>query len=87
MDDAIKSAINISEILALDEKKISYRIRLMILMKKIDDNPQLIGKVEMEMSDDRKDFNKDTRDIKLKECKQQKDFDEDKLTQKVTSYL
>jgi hypothetical protein len=83
--DAIKSAINISELLELDEKKINYMDKINDINEKIDDNPQLIGKVEIEMHDDRKDFNNDTRDIKLKQCKEQKDFDEDKLTQKVTT--
>ncbi|BCZ44789.1 multidrug transporter [Clostridium gelidum] len=83
--DAIKSAINISELLELDEKKINYMDKINDINEKIDDNPQLVGKVEIEMSDDRKDFNKDTRDIKLKQCKEQKDSDEDKLTQKVTT--
>jgi len=85
LDDAIKSAISISEILALDEKKISYTDKINDVNKTIDDNPQLVGKAEIEMSDNRKDLNEDTRDIKLKQCKQQRDFDEDKLIQKVTN--
>lgn len=83
--EAIKAAINISEVLELDEKKINYMHKINDINEKIDDNPQLIGKVEIEMSDERKDFNEDTRDIKLKQCKEQRDFDEDKLTQKVTT--
>ena len=39
----------------------------------------------IEISDDKKDFNEDTRDIKLKQRKQQRDFDEDKLIQKITT--
>ena len=85
LDDAIKSAISTSEILALDEKKISYTDKINDVNKNIDDNPQLVGKAEIEMSDNRKDLNEDTRDIKLKQCKQQRDFDEDKLIQKVTT--
>lgn len=85
LDDAIKSAINNSEVLAFDEKKINYMDKINDLNEKIDDTPQLVGKVEIEMSDDRKDLNKDTRDIKLKQYKEQKDFDEDKLIQKVTT--
>ena len=85
LDEAIKSAISNSEILALDEKKINYMDKINDINEKIDDNPQLIGKVEIEMPDDRKDLNEDTRDIKLKQCKQQRDFDEDKLIQKVTT--
>ena len=85
LDDAIKSAISISEILALDEKKISYTDKINDVNKNIDDDPQLVGKAEIEMNDNRKDLNEDTRDIKLKQCKQQRDFDEDKLIQKVTT--
>lgn len=85
LNEAIKSAITTSEILALDEKKISYMDKTNDINEKIDDNPQLIGKAEIEMPNERKDLNKDTRDIKLKECRQQRDFDEDKLIQKVTA--
>ena len=85
LDDAIKSAISISEILSLDEKKISYTDKINDVDEKIDDNPQLVGKAEIEMPDDMKDLNEDTRDIKLKQCTQQRDFDEDKLIQKVTT--
>jgi hypothetical protein len=83
--EAIKAAINISEVLELDEKKINYMDKINDINEKIDDNPQLIGKAEIDMPESRKDFNKDTRDIKLKQCKEQKDFDEDKLIQKVTT--
>lgn len=83
--EAIKAAINISDVLEFDEKKINYMDKINDINEKIDDNPQLIGKAEIEMPDSRKDFNKDTRDIKLKQSKEQKDFDEDKLIQKVTN--
>lgn len=85
LDEAIKSAIGNSGILALDEKKINYMEKVNDINEKIDDNPQLVGRVEIEMSDERKNLNEDTRDIKLKQCKQQRDFDEDKLIQKVTT--
>jgi hypothetical protein len=85
LDESIKSAISNSEILALDEKKINYIEKINDINEKIDDNPQLIGKVEIDMPDDKKDLNEDTRDVKLKQCKQQRDFDEDKLIQKVTT--
>jgi len=85
LDEAIKSAISTSETLALDEKKISYNDRINDVNEEIDDNPQLVGKTEIEMGDDRKDLNEDTRDIKQKQYKQQRDFDEDKLIQKVTT--
>ncbi len=85
LDDAIKSAISSSDTLALDDKKISYMDKINHVNEQIDDNPQLMGKQEIPMSDDMKDLNKDTRDVKLKQCKQQRDFDEDKLIQNVTT--
>lgn len=85
LDDAIKSAISSSDALALDDKKISYMDKINDVNEQIDDNPQLVGKQEIPMSDDMKDLNKDTRDVKLKQCKQQRDFDEDKLIQNVTT--
>lgn len=85
IDDAIKSAISTSETLELDDKKISYMDKTNDVNEQIDDNPQLVGKQEIPMSDDMKDLNKDTRDVKLKQCEQQKDFDEDKLIQNVTT--
>ncbi len=85
LDDVIKSAISSSEILALDDKKISYMDKTNDVNEQIDDNPQIVGKQEIPMPDDMKDLNKDTRDVKLKQCKQQRDFDEDKLIQNVTT--
>lgn len=87
LDEAIKAAINNSEILALDEKKINYIDKINDISEKIDDNPRLVGKIEIKMPDEKKDLNKDTREIQLKQAKQQRDFDEDKLIQKViTAY-
>lgn len=85
LDQAIKSAISSSEILALDEKKISYTDKINDLNEKIDDNPQLVGKAEIAVPDNKKDLDKDTHDVQLKQCKQQRDFDQDKITQKVTT--
>ena len=85
LDEAIKAGINNSEILALDEKKINYIDKINDISEKIDDNPRLVGKIEIEMPDEKKDINKDTREIQLKQAKQQRDFDEDKLIQKVTT--
>lgn len=85
LDEAIKSAIDISEILELDEKKISYTDKINDVNEQIDDNPQLVGKAEISLPENRKDLNEDLREVKLKQCKQQKDFDEDKLIQKVTT--
>ena len=50
----------------------------MMLMKKL---MMLIKNI----NDDKKDLDKDTRDITLKQLKQQRDFDEDKLIQKTTT--
>ena len=85
LDDAIKSAISNSEILELDEKKISYKDKINDLNEKIDDNPQLVGTAEIEIPDEKKDLNEDTREVNLKQAKQQRDFDEDKLIQKTTT--
>lgn len=85
LDEAIKAAINNSEILALDEKKINYIDKINDISEKVDDNPRLVGKIEIEMPDEKKDLNKDTHEIQLKQAKQQRDFDEDKLIQKVTA--
>lgn len=85
LDEAIKAAINNSEILALDEKKINYIDKINDISEKIDDNPRLVGKIEIEMPDEKKDLNKDTCEIQLKQAKQQRDFDEDKLIQKVVT--
>ncbi|EKQ51570.1 MULTISPECIES: TolC family protein [unclassified Clostridium] len=85
LDESIKAAIDNSEILELDEKKITDTDKTNDVNEKIDDNPQLVGKTEIPMPDDRKDLNEDIREINLKQVKQQKEFDEDKLTQKVTT--
>jgi len=85
LDDAIKSAISNSEILELDEKKISYKDKINDLNEKIDDNPQLVGTAEIEIPDEKKDLNENTREVNLKQAKQQRDFDEDKLIQKTTT--
>jgi hypothetical protein len=76
LDDAIKAAISNSETLALDDKKISYQDKTNDLNEEKDDNSKTI-------SSDEKDFNDDTRDVTLKKYKQQRDFDEDVLSQKV----
>lgn len=78
LDDAIKAAINNSNTLELDDKKISYQDKINDLNEKIDDTTPGI-------SDDTEDFNKDTRDNTLNQLKQQRDYDEDKLIQKTTT--
>ncbi|NRY63479.1 TolC family protein [Clostridium beijerinckii] len=78
LDEAIKSAISISNTLAFDEQKISYQDKINDLNDKIDDNN---GKI----NSDKKDLDSDTADTTLKQVKQQRDFDEDKLIQKTTT--
>ncbi|MVX63448.1 TolC family protein [Clostridium chromiireducens] len=75
LDDAIKAAISNSETLALDDKKISYQDKTNDINEELDDYNNVSG--------DKEDFNDDTRDINLKKLKQQRDFDEDVLRQKV----
>jgi hypothetical protein len=77
LDEAIKSAISISDTLALDEKKIAYQDKTNDINEKQDDFNNVNG--------DKKDYNDDSADISLAKLKQQRDFDEDLLIQKVTS--
>lgn len=77
LDEAIKVAISNSNTLELDEKKISYQNKFDDINEKIDDASNAGG--------DKKDFDEDTRDVNLKQLKQQRDFDEDKLIQKTTT--
>lgn len=83
LEEAINSAINISDILELDEKKINYKENINDINEKIDDSPQLVGKAEIDIPEEKKELNEDVREIQLKQAKQQRDFDEDKLIQKV----
>lgn len=77
LDEAIKSAISIDEGLALDEKKISYQDKVNDLQDKINDETP-------NTSSDKEDYDKDSAEAKLNMAKQQRDFDEDILIQKVT---
>lgn len=77
LNDAIKAAINNSNTLALDDKKISYQDKFNDINEKMDDATGVSG--------DKEDFNEDTRDNTLNQLKQQRDFDEDKLIQKTTT--
>ncbi|EHI98609.1 hypothetical protein CDLVIII_1925 [Clostridium sp. DL-VIII] len=76
LDDAIKAAISISDTLALDEQKISYQDKINGINEDKDDFN--------DVSDDQEDYDNDTADETLNKLKQQRDFDEDSLTQKVT---
>ena len=76
LDDAIKSTISISNTLALDEQKISYQDKENDINKKADDFN--------DVDDDKEKYDDDTADTTLDQLKQQRDFDEDSLTQKVT---
>ncbi|BCZ45065.1 multidrug transporter [Clostridium gelidum] len=75
LEDAIKSAISISDTLALDDKTISYQNKTNDLKEKQDDSNNVSGDVE--------DFHNDTADIQLKKAQQKRDFDEDSLRKKV----
>lgn len=77
LDEAIKSAISNSETLALDYQKINYQDQTNDTNEDLDDYNNI--------SDNEKDFKDDSRDINLSKLKQQKEFDEDKLTQNVTT--
>lgn len=77
LDEAIKSAISNSETLALDYQKISYQNQTNDVNEELDDYKNI--------DDDKKSFNDDTRDITLNKLKQQEDFDQDILSQKITN--
>ena len=76
LDDAIKAAASNSDTLALDDKTISYQNKINDTNEDLDDAKNVGG--------DEEDLDKDTRDNKLKQLKQQRDFDEDNLIQKTT---
>jgi outer membrane protein TolC len=77
LDDAIKSAISISDTLTLDEMKISYQDKTNDITKKQDDFNNVV--------DDKESYDNDTADNSLNKLKQQRDFDEDILIHKVTT--
>lgn len=76
LDEAIKEAISSSNTLLLDDYKINYQNTSNDVNEDLDDANGV--------SDDKKDYNKDTRENSLNQLKQQRDFDVDTLTQKVT---
>lgn len=78
LQDAINAAINNSDTLKLDEKKINYQNKVNDITEKQDD-------ANTKIDSDKKDLDDDTSDITLKQLKQQRDFDEDKLIQKTTT--
>ncbi|SFC41316.1 TolC family protein [Clostridium uliginosum] len=82
LNDAIKEAINNSAVLSLYDKKISYQSKFDDLNEELDDQPSATN--PKGKSDNEKDLNQDTRDINLKQLKQQRNFEEDKLIQKTT---
>jgi len=77
LDDAIKSAISISDTLKLDETKISYQDKTNDINEKQDDFNNT--------NDTKKDYDNSSADISLNKLKQQEDFDVDLLIHKVTS--
>lgn len=79
LDSAIESAISSSETLQLDTKKITYQDNVNDINEDLDDFNNVSG--------DQEDFNDDTRDATSDKLRQQRDFDEDILKQKViTAY-
>jgi outer membrane protein TolC len=76
LDDAIKSTLSMSTTLALDEQKIAYQDKENDITKKSDDFNSA--------SDDKEKYDNNTADTTLDQLKQQRDFDQDSLTQKVT---
>lgn len=76
LDDAIKSTISMSNTLALDEQKIAYQDKENDITKKADDFSNV--------NDNKQKYDDNTADTTLDQLKQQRDFDEDSLTQKVT---
>ena len=76
LDEAINLAISNSDTLALDIKKINYQSNTNDTNEELDDYNNVNGDLE--------DFKDDTRELTLNQLKQQKDFDEDVIRQKVT---
>lgn len=77
LDDAIKAAISSSETLELDTKKITYQNTSNDINEDLDDFN--------DVDSDDEDFKEDTRDITINKLRQQRDFDQDILIQKVTT--
>ncbi|NOW91461.1 hypothetical protein BCD91_003484 [Clostridium beijerinckii] len=76
LDEAVKEAISISEILQLDTSKITYQDKTNDINEDLDDSKDVSG--------DEEDFNDDTREANANKARQQRDFDQDVLVQKVT---
>lgn len=76
LDEAVKEAISISEILQLDTSKITYQDKTNDINEDLDDYKDVSG--------DDEDFNDDTREANANKARQQRDFDQDALIQKVT---
>jgi len=77
LDDSIKAATSISDTLALDEQKISYQDKTNDITKKQDDYN--------DVNDNKDNYDNNTADNSLNKLKQQRDFDEDILINKVTT--
>ncbi len=85
LDAAIDAAIDHSDILGLDEKEIDYRDEINDIKGKIDENPQLIGKVELEIPENKKELDEDIERAQLRQAEQKKDFDQDRIIQQTTT--
>jgi hypothetical protein len=77
LDEAIKAAISNSDTLAVDDKKVSYQDKVNDVNERIDDATNVSG--------DKEDYNKDTRDNSLNQAEQKREFDEDAVIQKTTT--
>ena len=79
LEEATESAINNSETLALLDKTISYK-------EKMNDVYDKIYNVQVDndqMNDDTQDYNQENNELSIKQLKQQRDYQEDILRNKV----
>lgn len=81
LDDAIESALANSDKLKLYDRQISLLNNISDLKEKIEDVQKDADKID----DDEIDFNEETREIQLKQVKQQKDIEEDSIRFKTTA--
>ena len=81
LDDAIESALANSDKLKLYDRQISLLNNISNLQEKIEDVKEEADKID----DDEIDFNEETRDIQLKQVKQQRDIMEDTIRYQTTN--
>ncbi len=76
LDKAIEEAVDNSDVLKLDKKKIYYQSQTDAVNEDLEDFNDVDGDLE--------DYKDDSRDIAMKKLRQQKEFDEDIVVQKTT---